>query len=117
MFFVVYAADLVTTMELVYVMVGFGTLGYVAYPAITMIKSQKCDADEQGRVMGSLSAAMQLANGVGVLFFSHTYAWLIRMHPEPDHTALGYEARSMTECLAQGSVVYYRATTEIPVKV
>ena len=32
--------------------------------------------------MGSLSAAMQLANGVGVLFFSHTYAWLIRMHPE-----------------------------------
>ena len=42
-------ADLVTSMERVYAMVGFGTLGYVAYPAITMIKSQKCDADEQGR--------------------------------------------------------------------
>jgi hypothetical protein len=53
-----------------------------------VIKSQKCDADEQGRVMGSLSAAMQLANGCGVLFFSHTYAWLIRMHPEPDHSVL-----------------------------
>ena len=60
----------------------------VAYPAITMIKSQKCDADEQGRVMGSLSAAMQLANGIGVLFFCHAYAWLIRVHPEPDQSSL-----------------------------
>ena len=55
---------------------------------LTVIKSQKCDSDEQGRIMGSLSGAMQLANGVGVLFFSHTYAWLIRMHPEPDHSVL-----------------------------
>jgi hypothetical protein len=31
-FFVIYAADLVTTMELVYAMVAFGSLGYVPQP-------------------------------------------------------------------------------------
>lgn len=83
LYFLAYAVGFVDSWMRVYGMIAFGTFGYVAYPAITMIKSQKCDADEQGRVMGALSAAMQLANGIGVLFFSHTYAWLLKMHPEP----------------------------------
>jgi hypothetical protein len=40
-FFVIYALDLVTTMERVYAMVAFGTLGYVAYPTITSAQQRR----------------------------------------------------------------------------
>lgn len=59
----------------VLVSITFGTLYFMAYPAISGIKANAVPAHEQGAVQGALSGATALASGIGPLVFNQLWRW------------------------------------------
>ena len=73
-YMLLYATEVVNTPSKAYLNSLIQDISNVNYPAISSIKSTLCAGNEQGQVLGSLSAVQNLASGIGPFLFSGIFS-------------------------------------------
>lgn len=99
---------------MIYVVVGFASLGGIAMPACQSLITKTVRHDEQGQVQGALSSVTSLANIFGPILGSQVFAWSIGASMDPPLPGAVFFSCALISAVGGGVVLYALKKAHLP---